>query len=266
MDSLWHVGGNDKFELKGNRLEVKDFHLYSAKESFKLNGVVSDFPNEFIELELERFNLSWLNPLIDDPDTKLFGETNGRVKLYNLYGDPYAVSDLLISDLTLNTEMLGDLSISTSWEEELRGIGLKSSLIIKGKRTLDIVGAIYPYSESPFGGVRIKLDDLDAYMLSSYTTAFMEDLKGRINGTMEFKFVKGEPVLLGQLDLKDVTFTLPETQVNYMFEGTSSVRFTETEISFVDLKIKDTKHGTRGKAKGRINHRNLGKWSLDNRV
>lgn len=263
MDSLWTVAGNNSFELRGNRLEVKDFHLYSAKESFKLNGVVSENPIDFMELELERFNLSWLNPLIDDPFTKIFGETNGKVKLYSLYADPYAISDLHISDLTLNSELLGDFTIATSWEDELRGIGIKSALIIDGKKTLDIVGAIYPYSESPFGGVRIRLDDLDAYMFSSYTTLFMEDLRGRISGNMEFKFVKGEPVLLGQLELKDATFTLPETQVNYMLEGISTVKFTETEISFKDVKLKDTKFGTKGKANGKINHRNLGKWSLD---
>jgi hypothetical protein len=263
MDTLWNIAGDNYFELKGNRLEVWNFHLYSALESFKLNGVVSENPLDFIELELERFDLSWLNPLIDDPATKLFGETNGKVKLYGLYSDPYAISDLRITDLTLNSELLGDFTIATSWEEEQRGIGITSALLIDGKKTLDIVGAIYPYSETPFGGVRIRLDDLEAYMFSSYTASFMENLRGKINGNMEFKFVKGEPVLLGQLDIKDATFTLPETQVNYMFEGVSTVKFTENEISFSDVKLKDTKHGTKGKARGKINHKNLGKWSLD---
>lgn len=263
MDSLWTVAGDNSFELKGNRLEVQNFHLFSAKESFKLNGIVSEDPVDFMELELERFNLSWLNPLIDDPTTKIFGETNGKVKLYSLYADPYAISDLYISDLTLNSELLGDFTIATSWEDEQRGIGIKSALIIDGKKTLDIVGAIYPYSETPFGGVRIRLDDLDAYMFSSYTALFMEDLRGRISGNMEFKFVKGEPLLLGQLDIKDATFTLPETQVNYMLEGISTVKFTETDISFKDVKLKDTKYGTKGKANGKISHRNLGKWAMD---
>ncbi len=215
-------------------IHVKDLKISENNQLLKLSGTISENSEDELVLDAENFSLSHINALLKSNKLLLSGELNGHAVLSEYYTNAIFESQLNISNMKINTEILGDLTISSRWSDEDK-ILYFNALSKHNITNLDFVGRYIPNRR--FIDVKAQLNEVPIQLINPYVQNIFSDLKGKITGPLEFIGKIQNPKLNADFELSEFSFLVDYLNTNYRFNDEIQIR--DNKILFENVNIYD---------------------------
>ena len=177
----WKIRPSSVFFNKG-RIAVRDFLMEGEDQYMRVDGIISDNPEEACTVDLNNFDMSLANLFLKEPVT-LDGRLTGNAKASALLGDYEISADLKADSVLLSGNLVGDLAVNATWEEQAEKIGFSLVNMLADKKVIDIAGDMNTKDKTM--AATAVIDSLQAVILTPFLSSIMSDLDGSISMTAD---------------------------------------------------------------------------------
>ena len=243
----WNIEPS-KIHISGSDIDVETFELTSSEQRIRLQGRTSLEHRDTLALNLDRFDISIINPLIGT-NLGITGAATGEVKLISPLNEMGLLANMISDSTYIAGVPLGVVSIGSNWDEEFERFDIDLRNDYGGKSNIVAHGKLHP-----------KLKTLEAEagldMLNiGYVQPMLHDVFSQMDGTISGKILVDGPLDNLEISsedarLNDATLTVDYTKVPYKADGTFHID--SQGAYFDDIKIRDRFNGT-GAVHGSIN-------------
>lgn len=266
-DTAWDINPNETntdkitFDLKNDEFNFSQFELVSGSQKVKFNGDLKGDSEKVLLAEFTKVKLQSFLPEIDS--LSLRGRVSGNLDFVqegNVFS-PEAV--LIIKDFQVNKFKQGDLAINIKGNNSFEKYNVDLSIDNEKVKSIAAIGSVDFSNSRPIIDLEVFLEDyvLDAF--SPLGQDVISSLRGSISGNFNLSGFLGNPDMDGTLYLKNAGLRIPYLNVDYDFEGESTISLLQQSFILDDFKLLDTKYKTKGRLLGNISHQNFDKWFLD---
>ncbi len=247
--------------MKGKDIFVDSFEIISGNERIYAHGSTSMNQEDTLSLNLDRFNISILNPLLGS-NFGLKGAVSGNVSLTSPMKSPGLLADMVVDSTFFANEALGTVRIGSKWNEEAKGFDIMLRNELSGKSNINLEARLTPKKRILEG--RITLDSMSV----KYAEPLLADVFSDMGG-----FISGQIMAEGPLNrlkissretrLQDASLKVAFTNVPYYADG--SFNIDSKGVHFNDISIRDRFNGT-GSVSGGINWTDFKDINFDTRL
>jgi len=263
-DSLWILGNKNKMVFGPRYFEFSDFNLQGGSQGLLLHGKATEDPADTMRVDFKRWRLSNFDIIFRNYDFDLNGIANGTFGISGLYGTPNFFSDLYITNVEMNDQLMGDADIYSYWDTDKESVEVDSKIIYHGNvsdsKVIGLKGSYYPNRKLNNLNFDLELDNVRLEAFDSFVDEFMGGLKGIASGNFQIGGSISKPTLNGQIKLMRTEFRINYLNTKYSLAHT--VNFHPGEISIDDMVIYDS-IGNKAMAGGVITHDRLRDFRFD---
>lgn len=237
-----------EIKFRNGHIAIDDFALENALQNLKINGIVSASPQERINIDMNRFDLSILNPFLSE-SMALGGEISGSGMMSAVLGENRDIAlNLNGQELSFAGSELGSILLDCSWDEASQAFKYSFENKLKEERPVQLTGNFKPEDKNIYLNARINRFDVSPF--SNLATGIVSNLSGDISTTVRVEGPLDNLKITSRNNrIRDLGFVLDFTQVPYILNGTFSL--TEDGFNLNDAEIRDT-FGHKGTARGGV--------------
>lgn len=250
-----------RLHIKGKEMDVEDFIMQSGEQAIRLFGKTSAMPDDSLTLQMERFDISVLNPLLGS-DFGIKGMASGHVRMLSPISNKSLRADLLCDSTYIAGERLGILEIGCEWNDEFKRYELDVNNSLNGGRSISALAKLAP--DSRIMSTEIDLERFNA----AYAEPFLKEIFNEMDG-----YISGKIMLEGPLDgltisseaarLDSAMLQVAYTNVPYFADGPFHID--DNGVYFDDISIRDRYTGI-GTVSGSINWNRFRNITFDTRI
>lgn len=246
--------------MHNGEIKVNGFRLASERQSIALNGGVSPFKRDTLQVSLRNVELDILNEFLNGKLPEINGIIHGDATLISpVPSDMGLGADLSLTGLVVDKKKAGDFVLRSEWDDKRRSIGLKLQNVYADNTVLAVSGSY---------GVKDKLVDATAGfngfnvgIVAPFLKDFLTELDGKVSGTVHAAGHLDKLHLRSDaLELKDVRTRVSYTNVAYTLNGNMSLD--DNGLEFNNINVSDDYSG-RGTLGGRIAFKELKDFRMD---
>ncbi len=225
-----------KLAIQGERYEVDNFKIgFSDNEYLSINGKVSKNENDTLIVNSSRIQLQTLTQALRS-DIDLTGEIDGRFVLTQLLTVPrFFTNDFTVKDIMLADQKIGTINLSSLWNSERKGIGIKATLTQENALQSEISGFIIPALDSL--AIKANINAIQLDWLSPFTQDYLYGLAGTVESQLKATGKLSSPTLSGNVSFKDARLGVKMTNVLYTISD--NIVINPDNISLKNFKISD---------------------------
>ena len=285
-DQVWNFSPSGRIMRANDKFTFDEFLITNDTHFIYLRGIVSDKEEDELQLVVNNFELSQLNPWLAKYKTELAGEAFLEVKAYNLLGEPKFSTDFESCDFTLDGEQIGDLEVHTNYDRQLNEMlvdlrvqnvtipnpkaaddAAEEEEVVELQTPLLAKGKVKFGSESPILDLNIKMDKSTISPLNKLLRPNFDEINGIASANLRLYGSLAKPLLKGSasLDTANVRVSYLNTSYTLIPSDSNRIEFTETSIDFKKLVFYD-QFGTASRLGGTINHKFLKETQLNLKV
>ena len=249
-DTLWNIHPA-QVVLDSGRVYVHDFHFTNQKRFLRIDGTISERPQDTVRLDLQQINIGYVFD-IANLGVNFQGEATGPAYASGVLREPVMTTDLFIHNLGINNGLLGDADIHGEWHHAIKGIYLDAHIREADIARTHVYGFIYPIKPTSSLDLQIEADSTNLKFIHYYMRNITPEFRGRATGKVhfygKFKALTMEGRVFGDAAMKvDV--------LNTTFQVKDSIYITPDGLTFRNNRMYDV-HGNQGSMSGslRYNH------------
>ncbi|GJM35688.1 MAG: hypothetical protein DHS20C18_46890 [Saprospiraceae bacterium] len=254
-DIDWQIDPDNAFLFYGLDwfyLRQLNFSLGGQSLGLQSKGKVDTNKVAPIDLSLKAFQLEEISNLLGLDESFVTGEINGEVTLIDLLSTPHFLADMTVTDLALNEEPVGQLSLQSAQSIQDKRIALTATL--KGQNNdFELDGSYYLNTETI--DAKLNMARLEMRVIDPFLEGLIHDSDGQVSGQFTIKGDLDQPNIIGKLNLKNVATTVDYLQSRYQL-ASQSFEVTNQSIEFGKLTLTDEKQRT-ATLEGKIRHNQL---------
>ena len=242
-------------------VDVTSMELISGEQSVRLYGKVSETQTDTLSLELNRFDISVINPLLKK-DFGIRGAATGHVQVTSPIGRKSLLADMICDSTYLAGMPLGVVTLGSRWDEDFERFDITARNEMQGQSNINAYGKFTPKTYSL--EATAALDRLHVGFAEPFLKEIFSDLGG---------YISGEVNVDGPIDALSVTsngtrldeglLQVAYTNVPYYADGLFHID--DSGVYFDEIQIRDRYTGT-GTVTGSINWNNFKDISFDTRI
>lgn len=237
-DREWSISPS-KFSICGKDIDVDILEFLSGDQAIRVTGSTSAEKDSRLELNLDRFDISIINPLLKK-DLAIKGALTGQAILDTPYSSPGLSMDFLCDSTSIAGSSLGTVTLSGNLDGTGRSLGIGISNSIDGKRTLDISGSYGLKSRD--ADFDIVLDRFDIACATPFVSSVISQMSGYVSGHFSAKGPLERLAARSEnAGFENAILRIAFTNVPYLLNG--GFRMDETGIYFDRISIEDSKGG-----------------------
>uniref|UniRef100_UPI00374D42E1 translocation/assembly module TamB domain-containing protein n=1 Tax=Spongiimicrobium salis TaxID=1667022 RepID=UPI00374D42E1 len=233
----------------------------SVEEQIKLRGQLADSTYKDLQLQFKIVSLDKITPEIDS--LRLKGEVNGTLNIYQKDNQYLPSSNLNISDLSVNDQGLGDLTIGILGNRDLTEFAVNSQLVQEGLEKLSVIGKITNRGDTPKTDLLANFSGFSLEPFSPLGEGVITNIRGSLDGSARIQGDINNPDFNGILNLNNAGIAIPYLNVDYDFANNSRVVLYDQTFNFQDIRLSDIAENTRATLNGTINHYAFGDWYMN---
>ena len=271
---------SDTGEYK-NHFDISNFKLSDGNQRLNISGIYSLNGYSDISISADRINIAklqkYLIPNIEKKDL-----INGNIRRVKLnYKGSFDNPDL---NVEANTDFLSSQKIKLGRIDAIIGYkenSLKPSVAFYNPNNAGVlnIDGYLPYDNPLIKGsdeeeektillspvnLQITSKDFQIKILEQFIPV-ISNLKGKMNGDIDIKGIVKTPILSGNLDVKNGSFMLDMTGVNYDFNAFLSTENQKLNFSNIDITHKSAKNKVMN-MRGYIDFSNLSLNDMELRI
>ena len=259
-DSLWTVSPNNFIDIADNQINISNLMFGHKGQSIRADGMVPMKAGDTLSVQLRDFDLSNIDILTINKGLNLDGFISGDALVSSLKENPMILADLVVRNLGVNGDKIGDAVIESSWNNAEKSVDLNVNILDIGKKTLNAYGSYYTARKKDNLDFKVELDSLRLSVLSPLLTGVVSRMQGFGNGLITIKGSLDNPDINGRLKLNDGGCKIAYLNTFYTFNPT--VLINNQRIWFEDMVLVDTL-GNKADVEGQIRHNYLKDFYLD---
>ena len=212
----------------------------SNDQRIYIHGGTSQSKADTLNLDLERFDLSIVNPVFKT-DLGIKGTLSGNLQLTSPMSDKGILVDITSDSTYFANRMIGQLKASSKWDEDFKRFDVMARTEIDGRTAIDAKGKFTPKTKNLEASAKLNRVHV-AYLQPLLNTVFSE-----IDG-----YASGEIEADGPIDnltwessntrIEDGLLKVEFTNVPYYLDGDFS--FTDRGLFFDNINGRDQHGGT----------------------
>ena len=217
-----------------------DIEFTSDSQHISIHGGTSDSKADTLNLNLEQFDLSIVNPLFKS-DLGISGTASGNVQLTSPLHEKGILVDLLCDSTYFAHRQVGQMKIMSEWDEDFQRFNILAETKIEGRNTINANAKFTPKTK----GLEASATLDKAHI--GYLQPLLKDVFSDVNG-----YVSGSITAEGSINdltwestdtkIENGSLRVEYTNVPYFVDG--AFRFNDTGLYFDDIKGKDRFDGT----------------------
>ncbi|HET8858339.1 translocation/assembly module TamB domain-containing protein [Marivirga sp.] len=254
----WDFVENNNLKINNGNYIFKNFGISSGDERIVANGELSLDSTKSLLIEIDSFNISNINELVEQHDFK--GTANGFIEIQNFQDEFLLTTELSLLQFYLDEFLIGNISGYSNWQANERKL-LMDYLVNREDKDIIILEGSYSPSEkkSPLN-LNAKLRNTNLVIVEPFINTIFSDMKGEVNG--EFKIVGNlkRPVVNGTGKI-----TNGGIRVNYLntyYDYTGNITFNQDKVTFENMQLTD-EQGNNGYISGDLLHDGFTDLRLD---
>jgi hypothetical protein len=247
-EKKWTIQNRGEISIRKNNTYAKQFSISQGLQKIS----VQNHPNDVngLQVKLEEVILGDITNLFFSYP-KLEGITNATVNL-NKINDQFSLNiNSAINQFSFNSTLLGNTTVNAAYDDKTGIVPFdlncpNSSYHLAAKGIYAIKDSLNPLDAT------LTLQESDFGLIQEFIGGVLTDLKGKATGAIHFGGRIENPDLRGEATIKDASFKVDYTKVNY-FLPTATLAFTDEGIDFGMIQVKD-KFNRVAQFKGKILH------------
>lgn len=216
-DTIWKIHPS-QIVVDSGKIHVNNFYFSHKERHLRINGTVSEQPQDTVRLNLKEINIGYVFD-IADLGVNFKGEATGPAYASGVLKTPVMSTDLFIRNLGLNEGLLGDANIHGEWHHDVKGIYLDARIREKDIAKSHVYGYIYPIKPTSSLDLQIEADSTNLKFIHHYMQSITPEFNGRASGHVhfygKFKALTMEGRVFGDASLKvdvlNTTFSLKDS-------------------------------------------------------
>ena len=112
-DALWKVDTTAFAEISSNYINVQNLNFNSSDQFFNIHGIASENSEDHIDFTMNNFQMSGVQYFWNYLNLDITGRATGSLRLNGAFDDQLFTSNLEVNQMTLNTQELGKVLLST---------------------------------------------------------------------------------------------------------------------------------------------------------
>ena len=242
-------------------IDVSSVEFLSNEQRISLEGKVSQTQKDTLHLNLDRFDISILNPLVG-ADLGIKGAATGSVQLTSPLKSKGLLVDMICDSTYLANRALGIVSIGSKWDEDFERFDIAVTNEINGARNIEAIGKLTPKTKSIEASA--KLNRLYIGYVQPFIKDIFSDMDGYLSGTVNIDGpLNAFSISSDGTRLDDAMLQIAYTNVPYYADG--DFHIDDTGVYFDDVRIRDRYTGT-GSIGGSINWSHFKDITFDTRI
>jgi len=244
--------------VTGKDIKVKNIEIRSGEQTVTVSGGYAATGKDTLDLHLDRFDLSALSPLVGKK-FGLEGAATGIASITSPSSERGILVDFICDSTSIGGTRLGNLALSSKWNNEFRRFDISAANDIDGRQTFSIDGNWYNALKSI--DMTATLDSIDIGFARPFLEDIFTELGGHVSGrlTAEGPFDRLSITSEGT-ELEDVYLKVGYTNVGYNVNGPFHID--ELGVYFDDIRITD-RHDNRGRITGKIGYDHFKNMNFD---
>ena len=242
-------------------VDVSSVQFLSDEQSVSLHGKVSKTQKDTLTLDLNRFDISVINPLLGK-EIGIKGAATGQVQVTSPMDRKSILADMICDSTYLAGMPLGILTLGSRWNEDFERFDITARNVMSGQSNINAYGKFTPKTSSL--EATAILDRLHVGYAEPFLKEIFSDLGGYISGEISVDGpINALSVTSNGTRLEDGLLQVAYTNVPYYADGMFHID--DSGVYFDDIQIKDRYTGT-GTVSGSINWNNFKDISFDTRI
>ncbi|NVO01953.1 MAG: translocation/assembly module TamB [Bacteroidetes bacterium] len=254
-DSVWRISDRNLISVDTTAIKFSNFIIANNTESVKIEGKISNDPNDKLELNFGHFNLSDFDPIFKKSSVEFDGILNGNLTLNDIYKSPNFVSALSISNFSFNKDKLGDLELTSNWDYSKNAIYATAAIVYSGSvgknQPVTISGNFYPDRKTDNFDFNADVVNFRLKFLNRYFEGFCSDFYGLATGKLKLGGSLDSPELSGNVKISKTGMKID--YLNTVYSLTGNVKIEKNFFEFQNVKINDALNDS-ATLFGRITH------------
>ena len=258
-DSVYRIGESRiSYCAADTTVQVDHFSFEGGGQHLFAHGVVSPFPHDTLDVDLQKIDASYVVPFLLPVQTIMFnGLLTGKAQMTNLIRKPSIEATVHIDSMGLNNCWFGDADVDLHIHDKLQ---FHADVYRPDRKVVDLNG------EAEFSGLgRWKLDmmadSVPLAFVNHWTNEVLHDLDGNATGHVSVGGWKNMVYVTLNAAAQNASFTLPWTGCRYTIDQDTIVMDT-TAILFPNVHLHDAE-GNPVEVNGGITHQQFQKFNLD---
>ncbi|GGK70766.1 translocation/assembly module TamB domain-containing protein [Rufibacter glacialis] len=261
LDKVWTISPNNTISVQDGALQFENVTFSNGPQSVSIFGVLSKNPQDVLSVNLSNFRLENLNPILPD---EIDGLLNGELQVRDLYSEVHLSSRLAVDTFMIGGQLIGNVAGTTSWDSQQGRMNVDLGISRDAKKVLSLTGTYNPKGgEDQELDLLAVLDNAQLKLVEPVLKTIMSDLGGTMDGRVRISGRLSGPILKGSVMVSDGSFIFNYLNTRYTFSD--RVFFTENDISFQNVRIRDIYNNT-AVLNGGIYHNGFQNMVLDLRA
>ena len=250
-----------QMKVDSDGVDVTSMEFLSDEQRVSIHGKVSKTKTDTLSLELNRFDISIINPLLGT-DFGIKGAATGQVRLTSPLSSKGLLADMICDSTYLAGKPLGVVDLKSRWNEDFDRFDISVKNDLAGRSSLNAVGKFTPKTKSL--EAEAGLDRLHVGYAKPFLEEIFSDLDGYISGELHVDGpLNSLTITSNDTRLEEGMLQVAYTNVPYFADGPFHID--ETGVYFDDIKVRDRFTGT-GTVSGSIQWDNFKDISFDTRI
>ncbi len=257
LDKEWVFSDNNYTLFKGLEWRIHHLEMKHEKESILLDGRLSADAEPELKLTVNDLDLSIINPLITE---KFSGIVNGDLTIRDVYHNLYVQNDISINDLTVNNFLIGNLSGTNRWNQDLSRFDISFYVDRHDKRIINIAGFYNPEEQKSPLNVKAELQNANLKVIEPILRGIFSGIDGTLTGEYTVTGTFGAPQVRGEARVADGQITVDYLRTTYNFTGTIGI--VPSQIQFKSFRLTDA-FNNKASLDGTLIHKNFAEMQLN---
>ena len=258
--NLWQIMPS-RLSIDKESIDVSSIEICHDEQNINIQGRMSQNDRDTLSLNLNRFDISILNPLLGNK-FGIKGTASGSVQLTSPIKSKGILIDMISDSTFLANKPLGTLAIGSNWDEDFERFDISIKNDMDGANNIDVFGKLTPRTKSL--EATTQLNRLHVGYAQPFLDEVFSNMDGYISGAINIDGpLNNLNISSNGTKLEDGMLQIAYTNVPYYADG--NFHIDDTGVYFDDIQIKDRYTGT-GSVNGSINWDHFRDIRFDTRI
>lgn len=232
-DTVWQL---DPFaaNIDSTNIVIHDFVLHNQNQNIEIDGYISKDSLESLTVRINDVNLAYIQKYFTDKDN-LKGIFNCGVNVSRLYSQPVFLANVAINNFEYKNQLIGDISLVSSWDRINSEIDSKLEIINNKKRSLSANGSFNPFTKAL--DYNVKTDSLPLKLLETVIVNQFSNFKGTTTANIKIGGTTNKILMDGMAKVSNGGLMIDYTQTNYLVDDV--IYFKSDSIQFKNMAFTD---------------------------
>lgn len=238
----WRLQEKVKIGFRDGKTDVSGFELSNGNQKVKIDGIISDNPEDVLKLSFDKFSMATFNQLTRTTGIKLKGTLNGDVKFTSIINSPGVDANLGIDSLVMNKTLVGDVKLQSVLGSDRSQASVKLNINNQGLETMNVDG-VYHMGKDVTDNLdfKVKMDKTEAIIFEPFIRDLVSDIKGTVSTDLKLSGPPSKPKLNGKVMLNNTGVTVIYLKTPYVISDTLDVE--NSVIKLNKMVLRDNKKG-----------------------